>query len=84
MANRVLIGNRATGGYELLVDSFKVHQISIDYPITPKEHGTDFLMSNRHLWLRSKRQNSILRVRHQIIKSIRIALKDIDSKKLEI
>ena len=68
---KVVENDRATGGYELLVDSFKVHQISIDYPITPKEHGTDFLMNNRHLWLRSKRQHAILKVRHQIIKSIR-------------
>ena len=68
---KVVENDRATGGYELLVDSFKVHQMSVDYPITPKEHGTDFLMNNRHLWLRSKRQHAILKVRHQIIKSIR-------------
>jgi asparaginyl-tRNA synthetase len=42
-----------------------------DYPITPKEHGTDFLMDNRHLWLRSRRQHAIVRVRHSIVKAIR-------------
>ena len=68
---KVVENNRAEGGYEVFVDSFIVHQLSIDYPITPKEHGTDFLMNNRHLWLRSKRQHAILKVRHQIIKSIR-------------
>ena len=67
----VVENSRAPGGYELFVDSLEIHQLSIDYPITPKEHGTDFLMNNRHLWLRSKRQHAILRVRHQIIKSIR-------------
>ena len=45
--------------------------LSKDYPISPKEHGTDFLMNNRHLWLRSKKQYAILKIRHQIIKSIR-------------
>ena len=63
---------RAVGGYELGVISISVvNHTSNEYPISNKEHGTDFLMSNRHLWIRSKRQNSILRIRHQIIKSIR-------------
>ena len=63
---------RAIGGYELGVKSISVvNHTSNEYPISNKEHGTDFLMSNRHLWIRSKRQNSILRIRHQIIKSIR-------------
>src|SRR5208282_2723580 len=44
---------------------------AIEYPIGPKEHGTDFLMDNRHLWLRSKRQHAIVRVRHAIIKAVR-------------
>ena len=63
---------RAVGGFELGVKNINViNHTSNAYPISNKEHGTDFLMSNRHLWIRSKRQNSILRVRHQIIKSIR-------------
>jgi len=61
---------RAPGGYELHVQSLEVHQAAVDYPITPKEHGVDFLMNNRHLWLRSKRQWAIMRIRATIIKSI--------------
>ena len=68
---KVVKNDRAIGGYEVLVQDFEIHHLSQDYPITPKEHGTEFLMSNRHLWLRSKRQHAILKVRHQIIKSIR-------------
>jgi len=68
---KVVKNDRAIGGYEVLVQSFEIYHLSQDYPITPKEHGTEFLMSNRHLWLRSKRQHAILKVRHQIIKSIR-------------
>ena len=68
---KVVKNDRAVGGYEILLESLNIHHLSQDYPITPKEHGTEFLMSNRHLWLRSKKQHSILKVRHQIIKSIR-------------
>ena len=68
---KVIENDRAPGGFELFVDSFLIHQITSDYPITPKEHGTDFLMNHRHLWLRSKKQHAILKVRHQIVKSIR-------------
>jgi asparaginyl-tRNA synthetase len=68
---KVVVNDRAIGGYEILVEDFQIHHLSQDYPITPKEHGTEFLMSNRHLWLRSKRQHAILKIRHQIIKSIR-------------
>ena len=71
VSGKVVENERAIGGYELLLESFKINHLSQDYPITPKEHGTEFLMSNRHLWLRSKRQHSILKIRHQIIKSIR-------------
>ena len=60
------------GQYELDVKDLKVlAPPSQEYPITPKEHGTDFLMDNRHLWLRSKRQHAIVRVRHTIIKAVR-------------
>ena len=63
---------RSIGGYELAVSEiFIVNKVVEDYPISPKEHGTDFLMTNRHLWLRSKRQNAIIRIRHQIVKAIR-------------
>ncbi len=65
---------RAAGGYELDVTDVKVIQrVSEEhpYPITPKEHGVDFLMDHRHLWLRSRRQHAAIRVRHEIIKGIR-------------
>ena len=63
---------RSVGGYELGVKEIKVvNYVTEEFPISPKEHGADFLMSNRHLWLRSKRQNSIMRIRHQIVKAIR-------------
>ena len=62
---------RSPLGYELGVKDLQVLQEAEDYPITPKEHGTAFLMENRHLWLRSSRQHAILRVRHEIIKDCR-------------
>ncbi|MBV8829623.1 MAG: asparagine--tRNA ligase [Acidobacteriaceae bacterium] len=66
--------SRAPGGYELDVTSAEVLQ-RVDeqhpYPITPKEHGVDFLMDHRHLWLRSRRQHAAIRVRHEVIKGIR-------------
>lgn len=62
---------RAPGGYELGVTSIRVHQIAKEYPISPKEHGTDFLMNHRHLWLRSKKQHAIIRIRHQVVKASR-------------
>jgi asparaginyl-tRNA synthetase len=62
---------RAPGGYELTLTDVKIIQIAQDYPITPKEHGTAFLMDNRHLWLRSSRQQAIMRVRNEIIYAIR-------------
>ncbi len=63
--------DRQIGGYELGVKSIVIHSLTEDYPITPKEHGTAFLMDHRHLWLRSKMQHAIIRVRHQVIKASR-------------
>ena len=62
---------RAPGGFEMEVSNVSIIHIAKEYPITPKEHGVDYLMDIRHLWLRSSRQHAIMRVRHQIIKSIR-------------
>ena len=62
---------RSIGGYEILVNNIVVHQLANDYPISLKEHGTSFLMDNRHLWIRSKRQHAILKIRHQVIKASR-------------
>jgi asparaginyl-tRNA synthetase len=62
---------RAPGGYELILNAVHPVAIAEEYPITPKEHGTAFLMDHRHLWIRSRRQHAILRIRHTIIKAIR-------------
>jgi asparaginyl-tRNA synthetase len=65
---------RAPGGFELDVSDVQVLQkvpVEDPYPITPKEHGVDFLMDHRHLWLRSSRQHAILRVRHAVIRAVR-------------
>jgi asparaginyl-tRNA synthetase len=62
---------RAVGGYELDATGLKVIQEAVDYPITPKDHGIEFLLDHRHLWLRSKRQVAILKIRHRIVKAIR-------------
>jgi len=62
---------RSIGGYELDVSDIKVHQIADKYPITKKEHGTAFLMDNRHLWLRSRKQNAVLKVRAETVRAIR-------------
>jgi len=62
---------RAPGGYELIATDLKLIQMADNYPISPKEHGIDFLMSNRHLWLRSRRQHAIILIRAQLIKAMR-------------
>ncbi|MCH7573728.1 MAG: asparagine--tRNA ligase [Candidatus Marinimicrobia bacterium] len=62
---------RAPGGYEIHAQSLSVTQMAEEYPISPKEHGTAFLMDHRHLWLRSRRQHAIMLVRHEIIKACR-------------
>ena len=62
---------RSPLGFEVSVKSLEVHQIAHDYPITPKEHGTEFLLDHRHLWLRSKKQHAVLKVRHTVVKAVR-------------
>jgi asparaginyl-tRNA synthetase len=74
VTGRIRAEARAQGGFELDVENLEVLQRvpeSDPYPITPKDHGTDFLMDHRHLWLRSRRQHAILRVRHEVIRAIR-------------
>ena len=63
--------SRAPGGYEIDVSGFEIVGASVDYPITPKEHGVDFLLDRRHLWIRAERQHAILRVRHEVISAVR-------------
>lgn len=62
---------RAVGGYELDATNLRVIHDTHDYPITPKEHGPEFLLDHRHLWIRSKKQVAILKIRHRIVKAIR-------------
>lgn len=62
---------RAPGGYEIIAKKLQIIQEAYEYPITPKEHSVEYLMPLRHLWLRSKQQNAIMRVRHELIKSLR-------------
>ncbi|MGH9905703.1 MAG: asparagine--tRNA ligase [Pyrinomonadaceae bacterium] len=68
---KVRADERAPGGYEIDVVDAEVLQVVHDYPITPKEHGTEFLMDQRHLWLRSRRQNAVLKVRHTVVQAVR-------------
>jgi asparaginyl-tRNA synthetase len=79
VTGRVRADSRAPGGFELDVENIKVIQRVPEeepYPITPKEHGVDFLMEHRHLWVRSARQAAILRIRAEIVKAARDYLDD--------
>jgi asparaginyl-tRNA synthetase len=62
---------RAPGGYELTTSGIEVVSVAESYPITPKEHGVDFLLNHRHLWLRSSRQHAVLRVRAEVMRACR-------------
>ncbi len=62
---------RSPGGVELGVTDLEIVGPSADFPISPKEHGTAFLFEHRHLWLRSRRQVAIMRVRHEVVQAIR-------------
>ena len=69
VTGKVQKDERSPLGYELLVTGVELIHQAVDYPITPKEHGTEFLMDHRHLWLRSKRQHAVMKVRNEIIRS---------------
>lgn len=71
VTGRVKKEPRAPGGYELDGTDLKVIHEAKDYPITPKEHGIEFLIDHRHLWLRSSKQVAILNIRHRVVKAIR-------------
>jgi asparaginyl-tRNA synthetase len=68
---KVRADSRAPGGFEIDVSDAQILQEVHDYPITPKEHGTEFLLDHRHLWLRSRRQHAVLKVRHTVVKAVR-------------
>lgn len=65
----VRVDERAPSGYELTVTGLEIIHEAVDYPITPKEHGTEFLMDHRHLWLRSKRQHAVMKIRNELIRA---------------
>lgn len=67
---------RAPGGFELSVTGLEVVQEAAPYPITPKEHGVEFLMDHRHLWLRSRRQHALMRIRAEVIRACTAFLDD--------
>ncbi len=74
VTGKIRAEQRAPGGFEMDLEAIEVLQRvpeSDPYPITPKEHGVDFLMDHRHLWLRSQRQHAIMRVRHEVIRAVR-------------
>ena len=71
VSGTVRADTRAPGGFELDLATLEVVGTSVDYPITPKEHGVDFLMDRRHLWIRSERQSAVLRVRAEVIAAVR-------------
>ncbi|MCB9904242.1 MAG: asparagine--tRNA ligase [Planctomycetes bacterium] len=71
LTGEVKADERAPGGYEIGVSGGEVLQSVDGYPITPKEHGVDFLISQRHLWLRSKKQWAVMRIRHRVMMSLR-------------
>jgi asparaginyl-tRNA synthetase len=71
IAGKVRKDTRASGGFEIAVSDLQLIHMAHEYPITRKAHGIDFLMSNRHLWLRSRLPSTILRIRHTIVKACR-------------
>src|SRR5438034_5048376 len=71
VTGRVREDARAPGGVDIDVSDAQVIQDAHDYPITPKEHGPEFLLDHRHLWIRSRKQHAILKVRHTVIKAVR-------------
>ncbi|HYK40875.1 MAG TPA: asparagine--tRNA ligase [Thermoanaerobaculia bacterium] len=68
---RIREDKRAPGGFEMTADAVEILGASEGYPITPKEHGVDFLLSQRHLWMRSSQQHAVLRVRSEVEQAIR-------------
>ena len=71
VTGKVRADARAPGGYEMSLTGIEIHQLAHDYPISPKEHGPDFLLDHRHLWLRSSKQHALLRIRSEVSQAIR-------------
>ena len=71
VTGKVSEDKRAPSGYELQMKDIQIVHLAEEYPISPKEHGSTFLMDHRHLWLRSSKQNAILRIRHEVVRACR-------------
>ena len=71
VTGKVSEDKRAPSGYELQMKDIQIVHLAGEYPISPKEHGSTFLMDHRHLWLRSSKQNAILRIRHEVVRACR-------------
>nr|WP_255687238.1 asparagine--tRNA ligase [Pontibacillus sp. HN14] len=69
VTGKIVEDTRSPFGYEMQVSSLEIIHEAVDYPITPKNHGPEFLLDHRHLWLRSKKQHAIMKVRNEIIRS---------------
>lgn len=69
ITGKIVEDTRSPFGYEMQVSGIEIIHEATDYPITPKEHGTEFLMDHRHLWLRSKKQHAVMKIRNEIIRS---------------
>jgi asparaginyl-tRNA synthetase len=71
VTGRVRADGRAPGGFEMSLTGITIHQLAQEYPISPKEHGPEFLLDHRHLWLRSSKQHALLRIRSEVCQGIR-------------
>lgn len=71
VTGKVSEDKRAPSGFELQMKDIQIMHLAEEYPISPKEHGSTFLMDHRHLWLRSSKQNAILKIRHEVIRACR-------------
>jgi asparaginyl-tRNA synthetase len=69
VTGEIRVDERSPFGYELGVKNIEVIHEAVDYPITPKEHGVEFLMDHRHLWLRSKKQHAVMKIRNEVIRA---------------
>jgi asparaginyl-tRNA synthetase len=69
VTGEIRVDERSPFGYELGVKSIEIIHEAVDYPITPKEHGVEFLMDHRHLWLRSKKQHAVMKIRNEVIRA---------------
>lgn len=69
VTGKIVEDTRSDFGYEMQVSNVEVIHEATDYPITPKNHGTEFLMDHRHLWLRSKKQHAVMKIRNEIIRA---------------